>query len=1101
MNSYKDLIDKLNKNTYELIKKYNIPAKENKIISELNLLLASCNKEYSSYHKTYIFNENALKEEYENYLSKAASLRDDYDKSINKITNASINQINEIKEKINSEQANKALKITRFKEEQANTTSSTNPLIYNHILNRNKILGEYELYKKSINKRYYNIVNTFLSKLENDNQQTTASNNKFMFRYNKANDDIINSLNKKLDEQKKLLALNEDELLLLKNEYEKKIMHIETLFNNKVINLNKNLTLSKNLNTNQYDLEHQGLIEEENENETNLNNDKSKIIKEFITNIEKNNTSIELLNKNTKRHINYFTKEYYFELFKINKILNSYYSNKKNYYEEIKVLNKKKIVLKRNLNKVLNYINSHHRKKLFELQRKKIILESIKNNELSKNKHLMEMAKTTANNNYSILKLNFDYSMEKITKESNFKIMELRNSYDNEKLDIMKEYKIKQSELFITKEKILLEIALIEDEIKYTNEIENQVCINNKNQLDLILEKNNINALLEIEKNKFLSTHNIKKLEQLSNKENVIFAHQESLAFINRDRRNALLDLNIKRSEIDYNHNKKSYSTEIDEAIINEDYNKKKQSLQHNDSISKLKAKNFYDCFNYRKILIINEFNFCKSVLFYIVNFLYFINKEFINISSENEMSFINSLYKNINNISREIIDCSKSNIIYILNDQINYETGSKYTSLLESTNVKFENDCKAINYKKNNLQVTIDNYNSALREFYRNIANKESELTNSIQEFKKGEIDKITYKKAIYSIKAEIKRYRKLIDKNEILIEEFKKELNSIPRIIASYNYELMKKKRKIQRTQEEESSILFKAEEDIAFFFDNLKKYFINLNYSKNKEEFIIYKEASFANSKQFIHDMSQIIKDYYSVIENLSQNVKKKNTKLNKTNQIYYNNNLKVITNDYNNRIFDLKKRIDIENDSYNNSVKDNNKKGNEIIEKYLRLTENKKSEYKEKCDNIDDNIASLYNLYYSRIISTSLNANYNLKNVNKKISDLNKKNANQNQSLTTYYINKKNALNDEFNTKNQALNNSFYYIPLECKKEHKKLRVEIHNEFLNYNKDKKISHNILEANIKNIKHNTIKTNNINHNNILRLNRIITKNRRLI
>lgn len=1099
MNDYKYALEILEKEIKNIIKNSDIQDYIfEKLISELDKTIKTCDNTLNTYyHKKNTIND-ALKEIDSRYNNNTKVLQENNNLLNKKITDESITLIKEIKENINNLETTKNNTIKRFKEEQTNTTSQTNPLVYNHILKRNKILGQYALYKKNINKRYDSIVNKFSTKIEEKNQNDLAQNNKYMFRYNKANDSIINNFNECLKTSKEKLEQIEKRIITLKEDYDLKLLSLEKIFNTNVININKNLDLTISLNNNQFELEKNGIIAQQKENEEKNNILKSNIIKEFITNIEKNNEQIELLNKNTNNHINFYNKEYFFLIFNIDKEINSI--NKKNKEEELRIKNlidEKKIILKK-INKIIKKIKEHYKTQYDILQNKKIILEQIKNDEVKKNEYIEEINKVTFNNQLNILKYNFEYTLDSLKKENNIKIKELRSIYDKQRLDILKEYKLKQNEIQKNKEEVLYNINCIEDEIEYTNKIEQQVCINNKSQIDYQLEKNNIYNLLEIEKNKFLKEFNLSRLDLLSNKEDEIYNYHEFIEFSQRDKKNTLININIERSKIDFNHNKKIFSLEIDEEILNEDYNKKKNSLTFNDSITKVKSTSTYHSFNYRKEGLLNEFDLCKTLSHNLILYSYFICNS-IGDYQLNE-TIISKLFKFIVFYIKEIINISHDNSISIISDQINYETGSKYSSLAQSIDEKYESDCKLTNIKKENIKNTLDNYNNAITKFYHEITLLENEKTSIIQKFKKEEISKSFYKKSISSIKQEIKRYHKLIDKNEILIEKFKKDYNRIPIILASFRYDTMNKKRKLQKSQDEEASILIKSSEDISYFYSNFEKAIYNISIN-DVSDYHTYIYNTSLLYKKLLHKSPTYIKEYYTIIENLTKNVTKKNNKLKKNSNKSFSNNLKAINKNYENRLFDIKHKIAVENNEYNDLVKESNKMIDETIEQYNKIYANKEYDYKKKCDEIDNLIIDNFNSYYSKINSTSSNIEFNISVINKKLDLLDLQNKKQNQNLTTYYITKKNNSLNDLNYKKKIIEQNFAYIPNNCKLQQKRIDLVLKNEITLYNQNKKECHNVFNNNIKNINKETIKKTNYNHNKILILNNILTKNRRHI
>lgn len=1079
----------------------------NKTYHILKESLTNCQKALASYKRNIAYCEDSIKTIISDFKFRNSENEKQHRETLEKIENDSNYEINLINNKIASEEEIKENKILRLKQEQSNTTAQTNPIVYNFILKRNNILRQYELYKKSIDKRYDNLVNVFSNKNEKNIQAFTSSTNKFMFRYNKANDFILSRFNDKLKEYENNLKIIDEELKVLKHNNDKKLIESEKIFNSKVININKNLILSENLNKNQYELEKQGLDELKKEQDEETASAKSKIFKEFITTIEKINYKIDNLNKCYKNHINFHKKEYHFKIFKINQEINKYFILKQknkatpSINKKIKALNKNKKLLLKTLNLKLNVIEKHHKKMLISLQQKKAIVEDIKNYEIEKLTIIDEINNAKLNNKYVQLKQNYEYSENKLKDEREYKVMQLRCAFDKEKVDLLCEHRINQSSLFLKKEAIIKDILDTTDEIEYTNKIEDQVCINNKAQVDSQLEKYNITTLLEIEKNKFLKESNNNHIDLLSKKEQINFEFNEKEAFFNRDKRIDLLNINIKRCKYDNDHNKIIYSADIDEVKINEEHKKKQELNKLNDTTAKLKANNIYSCFIKRKQQLVYEFDLCKSIIYNLTNFINALSYFLIGTTKKLNTDSINNIFKDLYNNIISIILISKNNAIDIINMQINYETGSQYNELLNNITEKYENTCRLLKLRKNSLMTTIDNYNNASKQFYQNITSLENDERLQNEKYRNNEITKVQYKKFLTNIKPEIKRYYKLIEKNYIQIDSLKRGLNKIPRLLAGAKYDMMSSKRKLRRTQEEEASILINAIEDLKDFYNNLQDYFTN---ESNIHAFNIlndYITNASLPAKQYLKSTSTVIKNYYNIINNLTSTVTKKFNRLIKTNEETFNITNKDTEKEYKVRKNELQEKINNENNRYNLLVKQCNDEAMSMIVKYEREKQNNINERNKCIYLIDEEIEKSKEKYLSRMTSTSINISKTIENINKKIKISENNNQIQNRNLTTFYMNKRSKGLFNYNQKIDEINKNNTIIPEECKNHKKQLdkNQQLKNKI--YHKEQKLNDFKYEMLIKEQKKQLAHNTNINHNHILKINKQLTKSRRLI
>jgi len=1120
MDKYKDIIEYIIKSLNQSFtdSSTNLDSEIDYLIRNINDSIKIATSELNVYtQKTLEITENN-KLANDDYIEQISNNDVNHTRSLNKLTTDSKIDTEIETERINNLINTAGNKINSIKEQVLYNNSSTNPLIYNHMLKRDRKLREYDIHLANIDKKYNNLADTFTEANENNNNQTISSANKFMFRYNKANDTIIETMNNKVSNLDEQIKENNKLLEKLRMEHDSKLLPLETQFNNNVIKLDKDLELNRNLNKNQYELEKNELEQQINQSKTTANTKRNNSFKEFIASIDTLNTKIDLMNSNMTKHLDFYNKQYELDIQKENQAINDKLeiiknSNDKNEIsklkKEIKQHKFNKFKLTTTLNKKTAFIKNKAKHKIDLLQSQKAIYERIKNNDAEKINAIESIEINNLENRIEVLKYNYDFETERLKRESDYKITVLRADYEKQKLDLNSEYRIEQNKINIVKNENQYKKNVNIDEIEMTKKLEEQNVNHNEHELDLELEKNNIETLLEIERNKTLFEFNKYKINSLIKKEHILFEYEQNKCFYERDKKNDLLTESISRTHIDleYNNDLSRLITQKIEGL--KEYKTKLINNEYNNANSLIKANNTYIQFNNRKDLIIAEFDLVSRVIDSFMTPLHRLVSTILSSSKilsnpTERQNFKNIVEKTIELLYGacvEFITIARRNVTSIINDQINYETGAKYASLFKSAEDQYQSNISIINEKRANITSTINNYNNTTKQFYINISNLENEKLENKRKLDKLLISKTEYKRKNNFIKNEIDRIENLIDKNNKQIEIFNKDLNAIPKQQAKYQYNLMNTKTRLTQEQKEEASILYDALKAFDEFFNiitNKLKNTIEQSKSTSLEADKFIEDISSLKSKYFKNRNSSL--DFYDeVIKELTINVDAKYQKLLKQNMYANDENIKSIERDYekfNNRMDEKNQEL---SDDYSEKVKKSEEKCASIVNKYNKLFEENEKTFSNENEKIDRHTSNHEDNTYKLILSFDLNIHSNIDNHLAKNTYIKKRNESDNKNLVKTYVNRRKDITDSYNEELRELNYNYILIPNQCNFKKKEIENSFKEYNLEYNKIKRDYEYELDKYNKDMKHQAYKTTSPIHSQIIKYNSILSKSRK--
>lgn len=1108
MKEYRDIIDEINNifvNEFNKVPDFDVSLKQSffKNIEEYTKNASSFLATYNQYNIDMKNKQEDIDLFYKkNYEEKSHKLKDDII-SYKKDCEIKVSVLKENIEKLDIEKQNK---IKGFKNEKITNTAQTNPLIYNQLLTKNKNLTLYDIYKKNAYNKYNDIVDTLLNQKEEINNQITSTKNKTMFRYNKANDSIIETFQKKRNEYENNIRDIDIELNGLKISHEKNILSIEIRFNTEVKEINDKYALNNNLLINQNNIE---LNEIESQNEKmkmELQTKRSLIYKTFISSIEQTNNKIDLANENTKRHIAFYKKEIKFKHFlidqEINKLYYNSYKNKTELNHDLlnKLQNKKeKVTSKYNI--IINHINNKNKKIISNLIDKKFIYERIKNTELEKASNVEEIEENNYKNKLAILNQSKDFTSTLQNRKKEYEIAQRRLYYNNIKYNAIKDYKIKQNNLYIKKQKNQIEIDLLDIEISLAHNLEEQVIKTDQLERKISTDKNNLHYLLEIERNKIIKDFTTYKIDNYIQKANAIYNYEEKNLFYTRDKKNELLDMNIKKANIDYAHNKKICGLDIFEATQNETFLKQSRANKNNYEITTNKIDENYKHFNIIKNQILFEFETLKKLISPLINYIYSLeqilnnnkNIDLKNLASYESISKI--IISNIKIIIINMLAIGKEHLVTLINSQISFETGSKYESMYQSLEQKYNNNIKVLLERRDDITSTIDNYNNAIKSFYQQLAINEAKKTQTKLKYDRGLITSHEYKHLMSTCKNDDIRFHKLINKNEDLIDGFRKILDKIPHKKNIYDYDFNRKKQRLEREKKDEASVLYSFLKYIDIIFEDIENKTIMINISKvlTKEKLV---QEIHKISYKLTTTFSKFIERFLNNVIDLENNVSKKNHMLSLHNSKNYLISLRFQQKLNNKQKNILQNNIKEENTKYALEIKDYNAECDSIIKKYdnnhLLNRMNYNDFIKKLSIDLDDNYKNCHNM----IISTSLNINDNIINSNKSLKNLSKENNQTNMKLVNYYSLKKKDSTTKSNNLIKQYEQTLYYIPIECKEIIRGLKKDLYIYNKQFNKETKINQSNNNIIIKQMNNDTISKNNRMHNIINKYNKIINK-----
>lgn len=1044
------------------------------------------------------------------------AVKERYRRDISELNINTETEIRDLNKKIENEIITTNNLYKSNKDEKLLINSTTNPYIYKHLIDRNSNIEKYDLEKKNIINKYNEIVYEKTKAKNNTNRQTLSNNNRFMYSYNEASNNVIASMNNKLKEyQKKIDHIN---VLLneLRLDYDRTCLNIEKSFNRDVLTNKVYVKEIKHLLLEQYNEDRRKIAEEKSLNDEKNNQQRSNAVKEFAKQISSLNDRLDSLENNKRVHT--FENSYIYDLniFDYNtKIRNLKIDmmKKPDHRKEnnalIKKYNHAKKIEANRLKKKLKTIKMAYAEKFDAIDNEKILYEKIKNSQLDKLIHVLSIEDNAYHNKLHILQLKYDYDISKIDKHSEYEIKKYRCKYDEQKLDVTKDYKIKQTNLFEQKQTLIHEANLVQDEIEMAKKLNEQVIVNNKQKIDNVISKTSIEALLEIEKNDMLTAYNIEEKNIDIEKELKKYIYNEQKEFTERDRKNSIIDVNLEKATLTLEHNKTIFNLEKEKVNAKYEYETKMDEISNTENASIIRANYAAATFSNRKkkLLILYETN--AKVITSLTNALHKLMAKFLNTRySNNEMlnSYIDSFQKIIQCTFlalKKLFIIDKATTDEIIQAQINLETGAKYKSLFEALKRSYDEDIKEINDREQSFNKTIKNYNNGIRRFYTNISLLDSNLDIIKKKFYDNKLTKNEFTKQVLDIKNEHKRLQVLIDKNEIQIDVFRTQLERLPREKELVELIYNKKKNKLIKKQQDESSVLYSTLEALDNFFNHLNDGLNTaLNYIKPNDftPSSYFKKVS--NYLKYVVKVSNKSSDsYLSIIENLESNFTNKYEKLLKQNNISYLTQSRLIGKKYLKQLDSINERIDEENDKFAEKLKDNQDKMKDVLEKYEKLADTQKNNYDNEITLLNNRKTNSYNHYYDTTTAIKQSLLQNVSNTRKNEERLENINKNNNKNLVKKYILHKSELEFETKKKFEDFKETKTLIPIEHRSHTKNLDHDFFEYSKLYNIDEHKSNINLHREIKSRNKEAARYSNEIHNKIIRCNLVLSKSRKAL
>lgn len=1106
--------DGINNSIENLNKNINNPElnKDNFLDSYLNEFENVCSNiahELSIYQQLYSAIEKSSSTLNSQAKTQSNNIREKYFVNLANISTTSKLDVNKLKQEINS-RINKTEKFyLSNKEEKLLITSTTNPYIYSNLIDRNANIELLNANQKEILDKYNVIVDEMTKKRNIRNKEAIAINNKYMHTYDEASTNVRASIEEKL--KRIQVDLNQIDILLnqLKHNYDNSSLEIEKSFNEDVRKYNRLASNQKFDLKAKYDKDRQQATEFKNDSEAKNLVQRSSATKEFATEISRLNDKFDMLKSNQLIHTKENTSIFELNIFDIKskiralqeEIINNPSSSQVN-KQKIKELNARKKLESRALKKKIKTINKVYNEKYALIDKEKEIHENINNGIINKLANIEIIDNNTYHNKLHLLQQKYEYDVNVVNDELELKIKALRSKYDEDKLELMKEYKIKQTNLFKKRQAFVHEINLVEDELKITQMLEDQVRKNNKKQIDNVISKSNIDSLLEIEKNDMMTEFFLDKISLLKDLEYKKYTFNESKNFNMRDKKTAIVDSNNKKEGIDLEHSKIIYSLEIQKIIAKEEYERNIEDIIYTEHNANVKATYTFSHFSNKKKELFSLYNFISNSISNLINMteMYLINASIARSDSYTQQT-LRTITSQTNLTLKGFISLFNDRVLKIINNQIELETGEKFSQLADALKRSYSEQIYDINEREENFVKTINNYNNGIRHFYSDISKIDTKIKSLNQKINNFSIARSVYNREIGELKNEKKRLLSLINKNENQIDNLKQFIQKIPKLKESITSEYEKKRAIINKRQQDEAAILYKALDDnkslnatVVNSIDAISN--IAAQPLDNKKYYSVISRL-----KHEYNSPIRILSKFIDIIENLDKNYTTKYQTLLSQNNYSYHYQKNTIIKKYDKKISQIDTNIDEENERYADKIKECTIETNNLINKFIS-TENEINEnFSKDSKEINQEITRIRKDYYTKTCAIKMSLLENIKTSKIKKKNLEKENEYINKQLVSKYMANKESIKQNNIKMLNEYTETINLIPSEFKAMVKNLK----NEFIEYEKTYNINQKekSIEFNkeIKEKNKEAIRYSSEIHNKIIKINANISKQRKAL
>lgn len=926
-----------------LLDLYNYVRNTNLVINEFEATNKSLNEQYRK--KTETFNP-----QYDFIKSK-------FEKQLIEIEKNSANTINKIKERfeeleVESEKLNKIIN-----DEQMKLIKDTNTTIYNRLLKKNQKNHLLDVHKNSIIKKYNERIGLLNNTAASKKQNLFAANNKSLFRYNKANDALIEQFSSKINANDEKIEVLNAELQEHKTVLTDQIKEIEIKFNKYVASKNKDLQTVLNADKFQYQLEMTSYTEDIKKIKQEYSLEKSAVLKDFIAKLEDINNEItaenelytEIINSLSKNHL-FIMQDLEQQKNEINDIFN--FSNKEatdvlRYKEDGKKIELKIANELRNFKDNSSSNLNNHEKQMAILKNKKSDLEKKKDYqieiiELSEN---LEAEKVELKRNTSTLE--YDKNTLKLNHKFYLDIENYRKKCNEEKISINKVYKENEYKISKSIDAFNFNNALINLELDFTKSMEELV-----EKKENVVTNNNINtaticSILNIEKNNYLKNYNLFLVDNSIKKNNCLYLYEEQKLNSIKDKKIDFFKLQLDKDLFSKEHIKKISAYEIEFEMIRERTNKYLENLEYNISYSQIKNNLSQIKYNDEEVKLrnISEFtskaiNLLDAILINFIIQMYNINSR----PSENLLILSDKIIFEIISFKNNILNISKDKYVNLLNEQILFDTGEKYQLLSKSLKDNHDAITSKYNAKNLSLKDTISNYKTALKAFYQKtilLENKKMLLEKKLELKRFDLFERINIKKEISALNFQLKDTRIKILKNEKMILLLEKDLTKNNYLLLKNGEDFIKQNEELNRNQKSESRVYFKGIKNIKLITSaTLERNNTFLNFFENLKSIKLSKiTARIKNVKYF--------RKIHFIIDRLRIELDKNYIRTKKNNTLLGIRNKRQITNLFKKNEKEYLYKVNLQNNKYGNLIKENEILKNKLKIKYKNIEKSNKA----------------------------------------------------------------------------------------------------------------------------------------------------------
>ncbi len=1095
MNTYRDSLNNLYNSIVKNIQE--LPDDSNSIFDDFILDLYNYTRNANGIINEYEATNKGINigylETVDKYKSQYLYLKEKLDSQMKEIENTAKENISSIKEKYELNEAESLNTVKSIKLEQTSIMKETNTQIYNHLVKKNQKNHALEVYKAKLIEKYNYRLDLITNSSQSKKDSLYANNNKSLFRYNKANDAVVETMNTRIQGiQNKINECNaslarEKEILNIK------VKEIDTNFNTFVNTKTKDVNSLSEINKQQYKIDKQNYIEEIKAINQKYNIEKSKVLKDFISDLEKINASITSTNDLYKNIIEETNRFHLFKMHdleaKRNDVLQSLRQPGIN-KNDLKDLRSNLAIIDKQIREenkqfkvnTLKYETSHF-SNISNFQKQKNNLEKRKDakNEIIDINESIEVEKIK--NQLDILELEYGNMKYNSIQNLNKEINNIRQVYDEQKLSHTNDYKLIEYKIEKEISKLMLSLDFLKMEINFANKIESLV-----EEKENLATKSNINtttitSILGVEKNNYLKTYNFASIDNLVKQNNCIYSYEEQNLILQREKKNDFFKAQLERNSFSNEHIKKSSALEIEHELLLERKKKILTSLEHNASNALLKNNLSYLKYSDDEVIIKENFiiadKLIKLVDDIIKKFISFINSKILisNFSDSMLYNLINKVLSLITDYKKEVLKKSLNNFERILNDLIAFNTDEKYEILTKSLDDSLNSIIAKYTNRNNNLNETMVNYNKTIKSFYQNIVLLENKKILLEKKLVKDNTDSASIKKDLILCNVRIKENYNKIMKNETLISMLKKDLKKNDLLIAHHKQKYAMDKERLNNNKIAESHVYYKSMKNNNLIINNaisaydasITNLYLPISDIKQfKKRNILFEQHCADIHNRFSTSINNLVlklsKDVEHEYEKSFKNIKK-TTLINK----------KDILHDFKKSENEQYFKINTQNNKYSSLLKNNAFLIEKIKKKYSNLVNENKALFDENNRKLLLAKKNDYNTFYTLSTANQDNVSETLKKNIKDLKDLEIKYKQDFKAIVKKYEKEKKNKTLNFNLKEEKINDFIKYLPKDHQNKITKSRLIVSDEEMRISQEMALKEQEKETTISTIRKN--------------------------